>query len=106
MYPAIVNNPDRVGYASSWVSKTKGKFGDAKNWGAKKVPQKTDVVVAKGGNGKNDIEVSKATSVGDVMLMDTNLVVERNIDITGNLKCSAGGCPKPTEVIEATLFNM
>merc|ERR1712038_2183387 len=71
-----------------------GKFSDAKNWGAKTVPKKTDVVLAKGGNGKNDIEVSKATSVGDVMLMGTNLVVERNVDITGNLKCSIGGCPK------------
>merc|ERR1712100_759206 len=65
-----------------------------------------DVLVAEGKNGKTNIEISeKPASVGHVMLIKTNLVVKKHLEIVGKLDCSGGGCPN-SKAAQFTLFQL
>ena len=37
------------------------------------------------------------TSVGYLVLVNTNLVLEKNLDVVGDLECSDGECPSKTK---------
>lgn len=61
--------------AATWSSGG-GVFNDAKNWKSKKVPKKNAVVVVSAGADK-EVEVKEETSVGYLVLVNTNLVLEK-----------------------------
>lgn len=84
--------------AASWVFGGGGLFSEAGKWKAKKAPVANEVIVLTGSSNA-EVKVVKKTSVGHLVLVSTNLVLEENMDVTGNLDCASGECPAPAKGI-------